>query len=319
VELKKQFFKIRALSESLRAKITNLFYKSSESSSKKDVNWSALKFMALSCITLFIVIVMLLPDEQDVQFSQKAEDAQPEGASAGSGPSQKPSAGGAMNALWAAPSDRAVGANSSQANYNTSMILSADRANSHTQLRPGIRLPVRIADKFIVSDAQVPVLAEVVVDVISESGLKIPAGTKFYGEASYQKGQERAQVRFTQLSLVSGEIRSAVGRAFSKDGQPGLSGRVYTDGPKNTAGSLLTTFIAGLASGSMETDVFGSSQGGLKNGILSAVAGTAKDRAQSYGEKLKTEREWIEIAQGTECNVVLDETMNLQSAGRPEK
>ena len=80
-------------------------------------------------------------------------------------------------------------------------------------------------------------------------------------------------------------------------------------------GSLITTFIAGYATGSMGTDVLGHSKGGVENGIKAAVAATAKDRANSYGEKLKTQREWIEVNMGVECDVLLNESMNLQQVG----
>ena len=48
------------------------------------------------------------------------------------------------------------------------------------------------------------------------------------------------------------------------------------------------------------------------NGLLTAVAKTATDRAQAYGEKLKAEREWIEVETNSECDVILNESMNLQ-------
>jgi type IV secretory pathway VirB10-like protein len=149
----------------------------------------------------------------------------------------------------------------------------------------------------------------------TDSGLRLPAGTRFYGEASFGRGQDRAQVRFTQISLPNGEIKEVSGLALGKDGQSGIEGKVFSDGSKNTAGQIITTFVAGMAAGSVETDIFGGSKGGVQNGLLSAVAATAKDRAQSYGEKLKAEREWIEIAQGVECDAVLNQSLNLQNGG----
>jgi len=202
-------------------------------------------------------------------------------------------------------------------NYNTSMILGPKGKNAKTQVRAGQRLPLRISDKFIVSDSPVPILADLLFAVQTELGLNLPAGTRFYGQATFQKGQDRAQIRFTQISLPSGELRPVSGLALGKDGQPGISGRVYSDGAKNTAGQVLTTFIGGLAQGSVETDMFGNSRGGVQNGLLSAVAATAKDRAQSYGEKLKAEREWIEVVAGAECDGSFDQSLDLQG-GRDE-
>ncbi len=78
---------------------------------------------------------------------------------------------------------------------------------------------------------------------------------------------------------------------------------------------VITTFVGGLAAGSMETDVLGRSKGGIENGLLGAVAATAQGRAQAYGEKLKTEREWIELNSGIECDAVLNDSYKLQDGG----
>jgi hypothetical protein len=195
------------------------------------------------------------------------------------------------------------------------MFIGSKGGNAKTELRAGIRLPLRILDKVIVSQDSVPILAELILDSQTDSGLKLVAGTRFYGEASFQKGSDRATIRFTQISLPSGQIRKVSALALSKDGQPGVPGRVFSDGMKNTAGQVLTTFVGGLAAGSMETDILGRSKGGIENGLLGAVAATAQSRAQNYGEKLKTEREWIELTPGVECDAVLSAALKLQEGG----
>ena len=195
------------------------------------------------------------------------------------------------------------------------MVIGSKSGNAKTELRAGIRLPLRILDKVIVSQDSVPILAELILDSQTDSGLKLAAGTRFYGEASFQKGSDRATIRFTQISLPSGQIRKVSALALSKDGQPGVPGRVFSDGMKNTAGQVLTTFVGGLAAGSMETDILGRSKGGIENGLLGAVAATAQSRAQNYGEKLKTEREWIELNPGAECDAVLSDALKLQEGG----
>ena len=84
---------------------------------------------------------------------------------------------------------------------------------------------------------------------------------------------------------------------------------------KNTAGQLLTTFVGGLAAGSMQSNVLGQSQGGLQNGLLNAVSQTAQSRAQAYGQKIQAEREWIEVVQGQEGDAILSDSINLQEGG----
>lgn len=298
-------------------KLKSVFVQKSESSEKPEVNWNSFKIIGISTVILFVGIVLLLPAEQSVEFSAKVDSTRDQKYSA---TDIQTDASGANtrrgDSVWASPRSISQSSNGgSEINYNTSMVLGSKSGNAQTQLRAGQRLPLRILDKFIVSDSPVPVLAELILNTETDSGLKLPAGTRFYGEASFGRGQERAQVRFTQISLPSGEIKEVSSLALGKDGQPGIVGKVFSDGTKNTAGQIITTFVAGMAAGSVETDIFGGSKGGVQNGLLSAVAATAKDRAQSYGEKLKAEREWIEVAQGVECDAVLNQSLNLQNGG----
>ncbi|UYL09869.1 TrbI/VirB10 family protein [Bdellovibrio sp. SKB1291214] len=169
------------------------------------------------------------------------------------------------------------------------------------------------------SQESVPVLAELLMDGETESGLKLQAGTRFYGEATFIKGSDRALIQFKQISLLNGLMKPINARALGKDGQVGISGRVYSDGTKNTAGQVITSFVGGLAAGSVQTDIFGRSQGGIGNGILTAVAETARGKAQTYGENLKAEREWIELQPNSECDAQLSEAMDLQSGSSIEQ
>lgn len=297
--------------------LKSVFVQKSESSEKPEVNWNSFKIIGISTVILFVGIVLLLPAEQSVEFSAKVDSTRDQKDSATDNQADASVTNiRSGDSVWASPRRISQSSNGgSEINYNTSMVLGSKSGNAKTQLRAGQRLPLRILDKFIVSDSPVPVLAELILNTETDSGLRLPAGTRFYGEASFGRGQDRAQVRFTQISLPNGEIKEVSGLALGKDGQSGIEGKVFSDGSKNTAGQIITTFVAGMAAGSVETDIFGGSKGGVQNGLLSAVAATAKDRAQSYGEKLKAEREWIEIAQGVECDAVLNQSLNLQNGG----
>lgn len=285
---------------------------------KRELRLSRLKWIAVSGMVLFVFVVLFLPSEEGIQFSQKGElperkddvDSAKENAN-----QMEKSPRSEASSLWGAPKVNYGGRDGSEVNHNTSMIVGPKGGNAKTQLRAGHRLPIRVLDKFVVSQEQVPVLAELILDSMTDSGLKLPAGTRFYGEANFQKGSDRAAIQFKQISLPNGQIRTISGIAAGKDGQPGISGHVFSDGMKNTAGQVLTTFVGGLAAGSMQTDIFGRSRGGIENGLLSAVSQTAQGRAQIYGEKLKAEREWIEVAGGAEADAILNESLNLQEGG----
>lgn len=315
MEMKKAFSTIKDKLNGIKKGVKTSFIKESAFSRKFDLNFKTIKLLAIFGIVTFVSIVFLLPTDVPVEFAEKIE--RPEGNKTSSeGSSEHVAKAESAQSLWAAPKI-AVPRDSggSQVNYNTSMIVGSKSGNAKTELRSGIRVPLRLLDKVIVSQDPVPILAESILDSVSDSGLRLPAGTKFYGQASFQRGPDRAQIRFDQISLPSGQIKRISALALDKNGQPGVTGKVFSDGVKNTAGQVLTTFVGGLAAGSMQTDIMGNSKGGVENGLLGAVAATAQSRAQAYGEKLKTEREWIELNPGAECDAVLNESFKLQEGG----
>lgn len=308
--------KIKSFKEgmlNLMSKFKQAFIRKNSHSEKSDINFKAVRVVVIVGVFIFIIVVFLLPTEVPVEFTQKIEHT--EASEDTQFESDSLSGKNSAQNLWASPRVSIPQGGGSQINYNTSMIIGSKGGNAKTELRAGIRLPLRILDKVIVSQDSVPILAELILDSQSESGLKLPAGTRFYGEASFQKGSDRAQIRFSQISLPNGQIRKLSAMALGKDGQPGVVGRIFSDGMKNTAGQVLTTFVGGLAAGSMQTDILGNSKGGIQNGLLGAVAATAQSRAQAYGEKLKTEREWIELQAGAECDSVLNDSLKLQEGG----
>lgn len=312
----------RASLKEMGTRLKSKFIKKSEVSEKKEVNFKSFRLLLISGVLIFILVTFLLPTEEEIEFTQKiapvSERPQEQKGESTSNDHNKNLAMQMWNSSAKSSFKNTYGRDSSggnQINYNTSMIVGTMNGIAKTQLRAGIRISLRILDKFIASQESVPILAESILDSVTDSGLQLPAGTKFYGEASFQKGSERASIQFRQISLPSGEIRQVSGIALAKDGQPGILGQVSSDGTKNMIGSLITTFVAGYATGSMETDVLGHSRGGVENGLKAAIAATAKDKANSYGEKLKAQREWIEVSIGTECDVLLSESMNLQSLG----
>lgn len=300
----------------IKEDLTSLLVKKSDVSRKIEVNFKAIRNLGIGFFFIFIAVVMLMPDQQTIEFSEKIDSRGEKEMPTEDHPSNTSGRSGTAQVLWGSSGtsrlDTSSGGHETQVNHNTSMVLGPKGGNAKVQIRAGVRLPLRIVDKFIVSVDPVPILAELLMDAVTDSGLRLAAGTRFYGEASFETGAERAKVQFRQISLLNGQIRPFAGIAVGKDGQPGIAGRVYSDGLKNTAGSLLTTFVGGLAEGSVETDFMGRSRGGLGNGLLTAVASTAKERAQAYGEKMKAEREWIEVSAGSECDALLNESVNLQ-------
>ncbi|MCB0368752.1 MAG: TrbI/VirB10 family protein [Bdellovibrionales bacterium] len=299
------------------------FIKSSKMSQKKEIQIQSFKWTFLVFITFFIVYELLMPNSLELEFSEKLQNSRintnDSNISENTLNSESSYSQDTATKLWNTSNlyyKSSVSSHSgSMVNYNTPMIMESQQGNAKSQFRAGFKIPLKIVDKFIVSQDSVPILAESILNVTTDSGIRIPAGSKFYGEASFQKGSEKAKIVFRQIALPSGEIKTINGIALAKQGQEGISGRVFSDGIKNSAGQVITSFIGGLASGSMQTDALGASKGGIENGLLAAVSETAKTQAEKYGEKLKAEREWIEVSEGTECDLLLKEKFNLYQGG----
>lgn len=315
MEVKNRLSVIRDNLKKLKNRLKTSVIQENAFSKKFDLNIKTIKLLAIFGVVVFVTVVFMIPTDVPIEFAEKIERTDEKQSDSNNSQNALQNQQSAQ-ALWAAPRVSIPGGSAgSQINYNTSMIVGSKLGNAKTELRSGIRVPLRLLDKVIVSQDPVPILAESILDSVSDSGLRLPAGTKFYGQASFQKGSDRAQIRFDQISLASGQIKRISALALDKSGQPGVSGKVFSDGMKNTAGQVLTTFFGGLAAGSMQTDIMGNSKGGIENGLLGAVAATAQARAQNYGEKLKTEREWIELNLGTECDAVLNDAFKFQEVG----
>lgn len=302
---------VRERFKTFQMAVLGVFIKKSEIGGKNELKFGNLKIMAVLLFVVFVLITLIMPEESNIGYTSKLEDQKPAHS-----PSANAAAANANSAtnLWQKPRN-APASSGSSVNHNQSMVLTPSGGNAKTQVRAGIRVPVRILEKFAVSESAIPILAESITEVRTESGLNLPAGTKFYGEASHQRDSDRASVRFTQISLPSGEFKPIRAIALGKDGQSGVVGNLKSDAMKNTAGQMITSFVGGFAAGSMQTDVLGGSKGGVQNGLLNAVATTAKDRAQSYGEKLKHERQWVEVPQFAEADAVFSESLKLGPGG----
>lgn len=320
MEIRPLFTKIKDNVSKFTNWIRTKFFIKSQVSHKKEVNYAGFKWMGLFSLSLFIGYVLFMPNEVPQEFSQKINDPENKSESSANGKesSSQAHSPNIASGLWGSrPMNYPTTSNGggSQINHNTPMIIGSSLGNAKTQFRAGIKIPLKIVDKFIVSQESVPILAESILDSMTDAGIRIPAGTKFYGEASFQRGSDKAQITFKQMSLPSGEIKALSGIALGKDGQNGILGKVFSDGVKNSTGQVITAFVGGLAAGSIQTDAFGRSKGGVENGLLTAVSETAKSQAQKYGEKLKAEREWIEVSENTECDILLKETFNPNLGG----
>ncbi|MBL7545109.1 MAG: TrbI/VirB10 family protein [Bdellovibrionaceae bacterium] len=322
MEVKSILYRIKNIFSNFFSGLKTKFFTQSTLSHKKEVNLVGFKWMGLLSLILFVGYVLFMPNEVPREFSQKMKDPENKSESevANKNSTSQANAHNTATGLWnshpmAYP--QSSGSGGSQVNHNTPMVIGSSLGNAKMQFRAGIKIPLKIVDKFIVSQDSVPILAESILDSMTDAGIKIPAGTKFYGEANFQRGSDRAQITFKQISLPSGEIKALSGIALSKDGQNGILGKVSSDGVKNSAGQVITAFVGGLAAGSIQTDAFGRSKGGVENGLLTAVSETARTQAQKYGERLKEEREWIEVSENTECDILLKETFNPNQGGNP--
>jgi len=286
--------------------------KKTDLTTKQDLDFKNVSVVFFGVVGIFLTLGMLMPSDDNRVFRQTAKETAPKADSTPKNETEQKSDNTASK-VWGNGSSGLSNSQrgASQINYNTAMVIGSKNGNARTELHAGTKVRLQVIDKFIASAEGTPVIAKSVEDVTSESGNSIPQGSLFYGEATYQKSSGRATVQFKKVSYTNGAIRDIAASAIGGDGMAGLDGDVKSDAAKNSVGQVITTFVGGLAAGSVERDFMGNSKGGVSNGLLQAVSDTARDRAQKYGESMKDAREWIEVQAGTPCDAVIQQTFKM--------
>ncbi len=293
----------------LKSKVSKFFFVHSESTSKKDIQWKNVIIFFSCCMILLTFLVFLKPEQDQRKFREVESGSK----NLNRAEEKKEQEGKKTTAsqVWQSPQKYQF-SQSAQPNLNTPMLVSpGGSANAHLQFSAGTKIKVKMAEKFMASQDATPVIAIIVEDIQTEAGQVLPQGSQLYGEASYVASSERAKIEFKQLALPNGQIKPLQATIISLDNQKGLKGKVHSDGMKNSAGQVITTFVGGLAAGSVERNLMGQSKGGISNGLLNAVADTAKNRTQKYGDSLKEAREWIEIEAGADGYAVLTQSLKM--------
>jgi len=200
-------------------------------------------------------------------------------------------------------------------NLNSAMILSRQGTDSKSQLPPGSRFPVRLTGPVIAGGESMPVIGELPADVLHDSDIAIPRGSKLLGEASFDEENERARLTWKSVIFPDGRQRDLAALGLGNDGQLGVAGNVHTEALKNTVGQTLTRFVAAYADGTMTRNSNGNSAGGYANGLLNALGQTAQDRAEAWADGLKKEKKWIELPAGAEALAVLSQAFTFKDSG----
>jgi type IV secretory pathway VirB10-like protein len=198
---------------------------------------------------------------------------------------------------------------------STSMILGRSGSDSRNSLTVGSRVSIVLSQSLTIANQTVPVTGIVSGDVVSENSLAIPQGSKVIGEASFDTSSERANLSWKSIILPDGREREFSAVSIGRDNLVGVEGNVKSNALKNTVGQVLTEFVSAYAAGSMSSGMLGAAQGGVQNGLDNAVAKTAQDRANSFGENLKKEHAWIELQAGTNIVAVLSQSFVFRDPG----
>ena len=303
-------------------RIVGAFLKEAQPFTKKrDINWNAVKtFFGISLGVALLVILILPSSEPEAEnFHERKESASSGRAPVYSDPTQDTlvqiQGGTSVSLDHLYRSGSGGGTGSAGPRQGSSMILMRDGGDSKTQLTPGSKIPVRLLEALTISGRTLPVIGVVERDVAHESTLAIPQGAKLLGDASFSDASDRASVNFQSIIFPDGRQRTLAALAMGLDGADGIRGNVRSDGMKNTIGKVVTRFVGAYAEGSISRSEMGVSKGGAENGLRSAIAETAKDQANAFGEDLKKERRWIELSSGERFNAVLTEAFIFQDPG----
>lgn len=299
----------------LKEKVTDFFFIKSSETTKKDLSWKNIITVSTGIFGVVIVMAFLKPEENTAKFrvvndertlnrveEQKVNDADKSSTA---------------KRVWENPPRYIMPSQGATPNLNTPMLVGPSSGNAHLQFNAGTKVRIKMAEKFMASSDPTPVMAVTVEDIQTEAGIILPAGSELYGEATLVRGSSRAKVEFKQLSEPNGRLRAIQGLAIGLDGERGVEGKLHSESLKNSAGQVITSFVAGLAGGSVERDLLGNSKGGVSNGLLSAVSEAARDQATKYGESLKEAREWVEVQAGADAEVILTQSLKMIESENP--
>lgn len=200
-------------------------------------------------------------------------------------------------------------------NKNAAMILTRDGHDTRGSLSAGTRIAIRLTNRIVISNQAMPVIGVITADVVNDGDVAIAKGAKVLGAATFDDANERAAIDWKTVILPDGRERQFQAIGVSQDGQAGIEGKVSSNALKNTIGETLTQFVSSYAQGSMAQGPFGSSNGGVSNGLENAVAQTAKERANNMADAMKKEKKWIELSAGTDTLAVLSQSFAFKDPG----
>lgn len=209
----------------------------------------------------------------------------------------------------------ASGGSSDGLDRNVSMIVTREGNDTRNTLTVGTRVPIQLAQSVTLANQTMPVTGYVAADVMGGDSLAIPEGSRVIGDAAFDAENGRANLTWKTIILRDGRERAFGAVSVGRDNQVGVEGRVKSDAVKNTVGQTITGFIGAFAAGSITSGMLGASEGGLSNGLKNAVAQTAKDRANDFGENLKKEHRWIELVAGTPLTAILSQAFVFRDPG----
>lgn len=90
----------------------------------------------------------------------------------------------------------------------------------------GTKMLALLKDKIFSYNVENQIEAELVKDVYYLGKLRLPKGTKFFGNVSILHSEDRVNIRFARLLLPWGEEREVRAVAHSLDGSGGIKGKV---------------------------------------------------------------------------------------------
>jgi type IV secretory pathway VirB10-like protein len=314
----------------VQIKWPNFFLKDARPfTSKRDVNWFKVKILFTVFLVIAVLLIMLIPSTpvqttfHEGKESSGLTESQGQDGEATLETLQQlqesrvniRNVHSSLDHLYRHDQSSNSASGSSSPDRNSGMILARGDANARDQLSPGTRIPLQLTQKLVVAEQPVSVIGIVAKDIPSDAGVAIPAGAKMLGEASFDPSSDRASISWRSVILPDGRERPLSAVGVSKDGQVGISGPVHSKGLRNAVGQTLTRFVGAYAAGSINTGAFGANQGGNTNGLRSAIAQTASERATAMGESLQKEQKWLELKAGSQCLAVLNQPFVFRDPG----
>ncbi len=270
-------------------------------SQRRQPNWKRIKLLGGGLVAVLILALLVATPSADKAGNMQAEAPMPSAVSSTADNDQKY----ISSEVASATSIRGNKQSRNPRQFSASQLVRRDGVGNGDKLPIGFSIPAKLVNSVLSSNANSPVIAEILEDVVWKNSVAIPAGTRAIGQASLNDDTQRLQSHFQTFVFPEGDQHSVSALALMSDGSSGIEGDYNSRMLEKQGGRFLGNFVGGLADGMKDRSNTGGQfgivlePGSLKNGLLGGLATSSFDAAKVYADSTQNLKAHLNVPAGT--------------------